>query len=148
MKLMTRRMLKTDLPQVLAIEQQLFADPWQAGMFTEEIDKHEAWVAINELNQIVGYLTGWLVADDFSLNNIAVDKSFQRKKIATKLLKEIIKKLRTRKCKNIFLVVRESNLAAIRLYEKFQFVIIGKKKEYYQKPVEDALVMKLEIEEK
>lgn len=141
-------MLKSDLLQVLAIEEQLFSEPWQASMFAEEIDKHQAWVVLNELQQVVAYLTGWLVVDEFSLNNIGVNPAFHRQKIATKLLLFLIEEIQRRNCRSIFLEVRSSNLAAIQLYEKFKFKIIGKRKKYYHDPVEDALVMKLDLEEK
>lgn len=147
MEITIQKMNKEHLKQILLIEKELFNEPWEANMFNEEIDKHRSWVALDELNQVLGYVTGWLIADQFSLNNIGVSTKFQRKKIATKLMEHVIFKLTQLNCSDIYLEVRKSNKGAIQLYEKFNFIIVGERKNYYQNPAEDALIMKLEIEE-
>jgi ribosomal-protein-alanine N-acetyltransferase len=80
-------------------------------------------------------------AADFELENIAVHPSMRRQGIGRRLLSALLNHARLVGAGRILLEVRESNVAAIRLYESCGFVVLGNRREYYGNPVENALVM-------
>ena len=96
-----------------------------------------------ETGKIIGYICGLLLYDEFNITNVGVTSDHQRDGFGQALLKFIISYLLKQNCLKFYLEVRESNIAAIRLYEKYGFYIIGKRKKYYNHPVEDALMLGL-----
>ncbi len=141
-----RRMEFSDLKDVLRLEKEIFSDAWNEAMFSEEITKHDAFVLYSG-NEIVGYICGWLLYEEYNITNVAIDPEFQKMGLGTKLVKFVIEYVAEKKCPIIFLEVRESNYAAINLYEKNGFSIVGKRKKYYKNPEEDALLMVLSVKE-
>lgn len=96
--------------------------------------------ATNENNQIMGYLIATLVAQDCEIHNVAVDIPYRRNHIAEKLFKQLeyeIFGIAT----NIYLEVRVSNISAQKLYQKINFQIVGERKNYYDYPRENAILM-------
>ncbi|MDD3049558.1 MAG: ribosomal protein S18-alanine N-acetyltransferase [Candidatus Cloacimonetes bacterium] len=135
-------MNQEDLSLVLEIEKVLFTSPWNQEMFLQEIELHDSYVM--EIEEVVaGYICGWEVGEEFHITNIGVKQSFQRKGFASQLLFELISSKMEKGFRYFFLEVRESNFKAIHLYHKFGFETIGKRKRYYNYPVEDALIMGL-----
>ena len=76
---------------------------------------------------------------------MAVDKTYRQQGAARGLLKEGLRLCKERSVESVLLEVRESNIPAIRLYEKTGFARIGKRKKYYKEPVEDAILMQLDL---
>ncbi len=141
-----RKMVLKDLPEIIKMEKELFTAPWSEYMFLEEINNHYAYILVNKGNkEIIGYVCGLKLFDELSITNLAVKKEFQRCGFGEKLIKSIIKKLLEEKCFKFFLEVRESNQPAIKLYEKFGFEQIGIQVNYYNNPVENAVMMKLNL---
>ena len=139
-----RKMQITDIPPIMVLEKELFSSPWSREMFLEEINTGYAFVAAaKETSQIIGYICGLLLYDEFNITNVGVALEHQRNGLGQILLKFIIARLLQQKCFKFYLEVRESNTAAIRLYENFGFNIIGKRKKYYNHPLEDALMLGL-----
>ena len=106
------------------------------------------WVAlvIQENDQVVGFLAGRQLTQDgaeWEIENVAVSGAAQRRGLGSRLLGEFLALARERGGRDIFLEVRASNVAARRLYEKWAFVEAGVRKSYYQRPTEDALVLRL-----
>jgi [ribosomal protein S18]-alanine N-acetyltransferase len=101
------------------------------------------WVLINEGN-VIGYVFGWLIEDEFHLNNIAVNKEFQGKGLGGKLLAEVIHYVKAKNGKLVFLEVMHDNESAIRLYEQNGFTSVGKRKDYYTKG-KHAILYTLEL---
>jgi ribosomal-protein-alanine N-acetyltransferase len=93
----------------------------------------------------LGFLAGWIVEDELHINNIASHPTYRRLGIGRALLEEAVLAGRRRGAAFILLEVRASNEAAQQLYRKLGFVIIGRRRDYYRAPTEDALVMKLEF---
>ncbi|MDD5344852.1 MAG: ribosomal protein S18-alanine N-acetyltransferase, partial [Smithella sp.] len=134
---------KADLPQILAIERQSFPSPWTAGMFTRELESSHSVCLTARINiegkSIVGaYIIFWLVADEVHLHNLAVKKEFRRKGLAFGLM-EVMKEIAGENAITAqTLEVRESNIEAIKLYQKCGFVVEGIRPLYYAETHEDA----------
>jgi ribosomal-protein-alanine N-acetyltransferase len=98
-----------------------------------------------EAAQVVGFIVGRRTGQEWEIENIAVTGSARRRGLGTRLLGEFMDMVRSRGGREIFLEVRESNLAARALYEKWAFLEAGRRKDYYEHPAEDALILKFEF---
>lgn len=147
--LIIRELLEQDLPDVVGIENISFTTPWSEILFFNEIYKQRsiAKVAIMEeagsAQRVVGYICADYVADEGHILNLAVHPDFRKKGIAKILVKNVLEDLEKTDCRFLYLEVRASNVAAKKLYEGFGFVIVGTRKKYYNKPEEDAVIMRL-----
>lgn len=101
-----------------------------------------AW---KENGTILGHCILYRVLDEAEITSFAVREICRKKGIGTKFLKELIKYIRADGAKIAYLEVRESNVAAQQLYRKCGFSEIGRRKRFYQKPVEDAIAMGIEL---
>jgi len=143
-----RKMLMSDLPQVLEIERISFTTPWDINSFRYELQHDDTILKVATFdNKIIGYVCVRTILDVTHILNIAVLPEFRRRGIGSMLLEDALQELkRLRADINIItLEVRESNTAAIKLYEKFGFKIMGRRHGYYTKPSEDAIIMALEL---
>jgi len=96
-------------------------------------------------SQIAGFMVGCQVGEEWEIENIAVTGSEQRSGLGTRLLSEFLQLVRERGGQAIFLEVRESNSAARALYRKLAFVEAGRRRQYYENPPEDALILKFKF---
>ena len=94
---------------------------------------------------IVGFVIFHVAANVSEIYNIAVESSYARSGIGRQLMAAAVEESARRTAKKVVLEVRKSNLAAINFYLKFQFKMVGERKNYYSNPIEDAYVMELEI---
>lgn len=141
-----RRMQIDDIPLILELENDLFSSPWSGEMFLEEIRIGYAYVLASPAETcIIAYICGLLLYDEFNITNLAVARAHQKKGYGQAMISFMIDNLRRNNCYKFFLEVRETNLPAIRLYEKFGFKIAGKRRKYYSHPQEDAVMMELNI---
>ena len=133
------------LEQILTIERSSFSKPWTKYHFMSDLNNKISvnWVYLNNI-QVIGYLFGWHLMDEYHLNNIAVAKSFRENGTAIHLLKNMVSYLNDIKVKSVLLEVSSSNLPARKLYEKMGFVPQGERKDYYTKG-DDAVLYTLEI---
>lgn len=137
-----RYMRKEDLDQVLGIEQTLFSKPWSKQDFLDALLKKEnLYIVAEDKEQILGYCGLWGVAGEGQITNVAVKKEYQGKGIATSLFDDILKKGEMIELQAYTLEVRVSNVRAIHLYEKMGFVSAGLRKNFYELPTEDAVIM-------
>jgi ribosomal-protein-alanine N-acetyltransferase len=158
-KLELKEFSKEDIEAVLAIEEDLFPNPWTYDMFDEDVSSQDNFVkevAGRELRcktnyllkydgEVIAFYMGWAIFDEYSVLNIGVKRSYQSQGLGSYLLEDMILKAVELQCNVIYLEVRASNSSAIKLYEKFNFEQIGLRKGYYTQPKEDAIVMKHEI---
>ncbi|MBN2720224.1 MAG: ribosomal protein S18-alanine N-acetyltransferase [Proteobacteria bacterium] len=147
-----RPLSRDDLDEVLLIEMASFSHPWLREMFEAELDMGEmsmcfAAFPASETGRgggnnagICGYLMSWLVADELHINNLAVAPGQRRSGAAKELLSHALKEAARKGAVWCQLEARASNAPARRLYEKFGFVGIGIRGNYYQDG-EDAVVM-------
>ncbi|MCD6181543.1 MAG: ribosomal protein S18-alanine N-acetyltransferase [Candidatus Cloacimonetes bacterium] len=145
--LLIRRMQMDDLPQVMRLEDQLFSSPWSSTMMIQELNSHEAFVAEFH-GQIAGYICCWKVLDECTITNVGVDVEVQRQGIGRRLVNFIMDRMQQEGCDEFFLEVRASNLPALALYRSIGFEVVGVRRKYYSHPVEDAMIMKWEKDEK
>ena len=136
-----RRLTYADLPQVIAIERRAFPTPWSLAMFVLELSKPSG-ICLAARRE--GRLTGYLVCSRYDtvwhIMNVAVDPDARRTGVATGLLGALLERVDDPGARYT-LEVRESNLAAIALYERFGFRAAGMRRRYYQDNGEDALIM-------
>ena len=140
-------MTAAHLPQVAALEKVSFpADPWSEGLFRDALECPDTALlaAEKEDGAVLGYAVLSTVLDEGNLDNIAVAPPFRRQGVANALLSELTDIGRI-SLSGILLEVRASNLPAIALYEKHGFIPVGRRRNYYETPREDALLMTLEF---
>jgi ribosomal-protein-alanine N-acetyltransferase len=136
------RMREDDLAEVLRIEKENFSDPWTKECFLEDLYKDFTYPAVAKMaEKLVGYICLWKIVDELQIANLAVDSLFRKRGIAHQLLQWVIEYALNKKCRTITLDVRVSNLVASELYRKFGFEEVGRRKNYYRYPVEDAIIM-------
>ncbi len=141
MSVILRRMEYKDLQQVYDLEKQIFADAWPPESFINEIEnRHRSYpFLMTQENKIVGYGVVLHLPGELHINNIAVVPEYRRQGYGKKMMQHILNKFSD--TSEMYLEVRRSNTAAIRLYEKFNFERVYLRKAYYGDG-EDALVMR------
>ncbi len=135
------------LSQVAALEKICFpADPWSEALFRDALDSPRTAVLLaeGEGGAVLGYAVLSVILDEGSLDNIAVHPGWRRQGVADALLSALIGFGRGRLAV-LTLEVRSSNAPAIALYKKHGFVPVGRRKNYYTAPKEDAILMTLEF---
>ena len=146
---MIRRMEKRDLLQVEAIETALFSDAWSEQGFEDTLNSPYviSLVTIDEAEDtILGYIIMYVSFEEGEISNVAVAKSAQNRGIGSALMQAILEKGLEESVTRFILEVRVSNTPAIALYKKFGFTEIGIRRDFYEKPREDALIMVREKE--
>jgi len=136
-------MHERDLDRVLEIERASFPSPWQRVHFEHELhgNPHALSRVLRVGGRVVGYACLWHLADEMTLNNIAVAPELRREGLGRLLLAWILEEAGCRRCARVILDVRPSNRAARGLYGNFGFVEVGRRKNYYQLEGEDSIVM-------
>ena len=141
-----RDFTKNDIQAVAQIEKQCFLSPWSEKALLEEIGNPNANFFVCEKDKtICGYIGSIFVCDEASVTNVAVSPLFRRQKIGEKLVSQLILRAQKKGILNIFLEVRESNIAAQNLYKKCGFEAVSIRKGFYSNPKEDAIIMKFEL---
>jgi ribosomal-protein-alanine N-acetyltransferase len=139
-----RRGTRADAPALVAIERRAFADPWSEASFRESLTAAWSFGLVAEVDDtVVGYLIAREAGGAGEILNLAVDPPRRRGGVGRTLLDAGLVVLRRRGAEEIFLEVRESNLAAQALYLAAGFRPMGQRPRYYRNPVEDALVLRL-----
>ena len=140
--MLIRNMAVSDVDEVYAIEKETFSDPWSKASFVESMEEeNNHYLLVTVDGGIVGYCGYWGIAGEGYIYNVAVKASHMRQGIGQRMLEELIKQAVDRGIDSLTLEVRQSNEAAIRLYKKLGFIEAGVRRDFYTKPVEDALIM-------
>jgi ribosomal-protein-alanine N-acetyltransferase len=139
--------LRSDLPLIAELEKAAFSDPWSPTSFESVMDEPAAYMAVARAatERILGYVVAWFAADEGEIANLAVREPTRRQGIGASLLDATLIEGRRRGALNMYLEVRESNDAARRLYASRGFLEIGRRRGYYRRPAEDAIVLRLEL---
>ena len=139
------RMTQEDIDGVYEVEKTAFPIPWPKRSFEEELKNLLAYYFVARIeNRIVGYIGMWFVMDECHITNIAVHEEYRRQKIASKLIEKMLEECKEHGTTYIELEVREKNLAAQKLYEKYGFQEECIRKDYYKNPdqtKESAVIM-------
>ena len=137
-------MASEHLDRLEQLERMCFSRPWSKKMLAEELDNQCAafLVAVEpETEKAVGYAGLLVVADEGYITNVAVDPSCRRQGVAAQLLQVFDNFAKGNHLAFLTLEVRPSNAAAIALYEGFGFREVGRRRNYYDLPKEDALIL-------
>jgi ribosomal-protein-alanine N-acetyltransferase len=136
------RMTEEDVDEVARLESVCFSDAWSRRSFAEELrHRFSIPLVVKSGARIIGYACLWHIDDEMEIANFAVSPDLRRKGIGRKMMERVLWEARTRDCQKVILSVRESNLPAVNLYTGLGFFEIDRRKEYYQRPTEDALIM-------
>lgn len=126
------------------LEKICFSRPWSGDMLKEELENDCAAFLVAEdpqSGEVLGYAGLLVAADEGYITNVAVFPEYRRQGIAGELIKVFLNFARAHHLAFLTLEVRPSNTAAIALYEGFGFCEAGRRRNYYDLPKEDALIM-------
>ena len=135
------------LDEVAELERICFSVPWSRNMLAEELDNllSAFLVALDDNDKVVGYAGVQIILDEGYITNVAVRPECRRQGIAAKLLQVFLDFAKANKLAFLTLEVRASNYDAIALYGSRGFRSVGRRKNYYEHPKEDAIIMTLEF---
>lgn len=135
------------LDEVAELERICFSTPWSRNMLAEELDNllSAFLVALDDNDRVVGYAGVQVILDEGYITNIAVRPECRQQGIAGKLLQVFLDFAQANKLAFLTLEVRASNHTAIMLYGSRGFRSVGRRKNYYEHPKEDAIIMTREF---
>lgn len=139
------RMKEKHVPQIASLEKSIFSDPWSENSVKSELNNPlSMWLVAMDGETVAGYIGSQTVLGESDMMNLAVRDSYRRTGVGRTLVEALIEALRAAGSECLTLEVRVSNLPAIRLYEGLGFHQVGIRKNYYEKPREDAGIFKKE----
>lgn len=149
---MISQMFEADLDEVVEIEELSGLNRWGYDAYRRELLKNPSSVMLVARNteiysdrKILGFFAGWTVEDELHVNNIASHPDYRRLGIGQSLMESAIDEARLRGVSEVLLEVRASNQSAQLLYRRLGFRYVGRRKDYYRFPVEDAMMMQLSL---
>ena len=135
-------MNEDDIKQVAEIEKGIFSLPWSENAFLDSLkNENTVYMVADNGDEIAAYCGAYISFEEADISNVAVKKEFRRNNIAENMLNKLFDECRRKGVSDITLEVRETNVPAISLYEKLGFKEAGIRKNFYEKPVENALIM-------
>lgn len=136
------------LDEIAALERICFSRPWSRDMLKEELENAcAAFLVAEDDGKVVGYAGLQVVLDEGYIANVAVAPDHRQQGIATKLIQVFVDFAKANHLAFLTLEVRPSNTAAIILYGRLGFRSVGRRKNYYEHPKEDCIIMTLTFDE-
>ena len=134
---------EAQLGQIEAIEQQCFSCPWTMDQLRSQLsdDRHVFLAAVEESGAVLGYVGMMYVLDEGYISNVAVAPAYRRRGVADALISALMTRAEELNLAFVTLEVRAGNEPAKALYAKHGFVPVGRRKNYYDLPKEDAILM-------
>lgn len=140
--MLIRYMEERDIPVVARLEQEAFSEPWSEKAFHDSMKlSYSLFLVAEEEEELAGYAGMYLVADEGDVTNVAVFEKWKRHGVGTMLVNAMLQEAKKRGATAATLEVRKSNCPAITLYEKAGFESVGIRKNFYDYPKEDAVIM-------
>lgn len=137
-----RVMEDRDVPAVACLEEEAFSMPWSEQALLESLHNgYSIFLVADEDGEVAGYMGVYTVLDEADVTNVAVFQKYRRQGIGRQLLASMMELAREQGICVMNLEVRAGNVAAIALYEQMGFVKLGVRKNFYEKPREDAWIM-------
>ena len=145
-----RHMQERDLIEVVEIEETSGLNRWGYDAYRRELFTNPNSIMLVARNlvpgpEVIGFFAGWIVEDELHVNNVASHRDYRRIGVGRSLMEAAIDETRLRGGREVVLEVRASNEAAQILYKELGFTFIGRRRDDYRLPTEDALVMKLQF---
>lgn len=130
------------LDALVELERACFSVPWTREQLRAELpDEHHEFLVAELDGEVLGYVGLMHVLDEGYISNVAVAPAHRRQGIAASLIEALLARAQALELSFVTLEVRESNAPAISLYTRFGFAPVGRRKNYYEAPPEDAILM-------
>lgn len=137
-----RKMRQEDTAAVSRLESEVFTMPWSESAFRKMAEEENAiYIVAVYQDTIIGNCGVRNILGEGEITNVAVGEKYRGHGVAKRMFRMLLTEGREHGIDAFTLEVRKSNLPAIRLYESFGFETAGIRPRFYEKPVEDALVM-------
>ena len=142
MDLKIEKMTSSHIEEIANLEKECFSSPWSADGLKSELDNNFArfYVAFSG-EKIAGYIGSHNVLGEVYITNVAVFPGFRRNGVGKALVEFLANEMKAENAEFVTLEVRRSNQNAIFLYEKCGFQKVGERRNFYEKPIEDAILM-------
>ena len=142
MNITVEKMGENHVEKLALIEKECFSTPWSENALREELENSHArfLVAVCD-GEVSGYIGAHNILGEVYITNVAVSEKHRRKGMGENLINSLISLCESENAEFITLEVRESNKPAINLYKKMNFKDVGKRKNFYENPREDAILM-------
>ncbi len=141
-RLVIRPMEQKDLECVTCIEAECFSMPWSMDAYAKTLEDEKCLYLVALVDGVIVGMCGVMnLLGEGDINNVAVTAAWRGQGIASAMLGELLKRGEEKGIEDFTLEVRAGNHAAIRTYEKLGFVSEGIRPKFYEKPVEDAVIM-------
>ena len=142
MNLTIEKMTSVHIEELARLESECFSSPWSEDGLKSELDNNFARFYVAFLNgKIAGYIGSHNVLGEVYITNVAVFPEFRRKGVGKALVEFLVNEMKAENAEFVTLEVRKSNQNAISLYEKCGFQKVGERRNFYEKPIEDAILM-------
>ena len=142
MNINIKRMDCLHIKALSEIEKECFSTPWSENALSDELTNNFARFFVAECDgAVLGYIGAHNILGEVYITNVAVSESFRRKGIAEKLIRTLVDFCENEGMEFVTLEVRRSNEAAKKLYSKMGFEEVGERKDFYENPREDAILM-------
>ena len=139
------QMTAQQVSQVAALEKRCFSDPWSENSVASELENPlSLWLVAMDGERLAGYVGSQTVLGESDMMNVAVDEDYRRQGVGKMLIGALVEHLKARQSHCLTLEVRDSNTPARNLYGSLGFSEIGRRKNYYRNPKEDALILRKE----
>ena len=135
-------MLPEDAAEVAQLEKQIFSMPWSAEGFLSSLQSQDTlYLKVTLDGRVIAYCGLLQSFDEADITNVAVSADFRGRGVGSAMLRELMARGCRRGIRRYTLEVRTGNAAAIALYHKLGFCDAGIRKNFYERPREDALIM-------
>ncbi|MGC2423582.1 MAG: ribosomal protein S18-alanine N-acetyltransferase [Nitrospirota bacterium] len=143
MEITISEMGSDDLTEVMELEREIFSWPWTEELFLDELNRDYSFILLarEPSGFLVGFICFWMLIDEMHILNLGVRTRYRRLKVASKLVREGLRFCYERGARAATLEVREKNHAAISLYKSMGFQEAGLRKNYYESPGDNAVIM-------
>ncbi len=136
------KMAECHIKDLALIEKECFSTPWtEKGLYDELSNPHARFYVAIVGGAVAGYIGAHNIVGEVYITNVAVSNTFRRKGVAESLVGHLLSVSETENADFVTLEVRESNLPARSLYEKMDFEVVGNRKDFYEQPRENAILM-------
>jgi len=140
--LIVRNMIESDVEAIATMESAVFSDAWTAKSIEDTYNQPQAFIVTAELDgKVAGYCIVYFVLDEGEIARIAVDNCFRRQGVGRKLLEQVERTCKEKGIIRLMLDVRESNESARAFYKSLGFEEDGVRKNFYEMPKENAVLM-------